>query len=201
MPQTAEPAPPPFNVRLHNARLAAGRVLTRAMHGGHFGVSSIETDRRLKVCDTCARLRHSDWVCTNPACGCFVKVKARLATEQCPENRWVVLAAERPSSPILLSGERLLDKELELRAIVPTDHFISQTFNRFREEELKGGCHSCRRKAYGRTLAAAMLEFLRSADAATVNRVRVLFPDTTHLEGALTSTPWSAVGKGSGAGS
>lgn len=38
--------------------------------------------KRIKICSKC----HGGWRC--PHCGCFIKAKAALLTEKCPEGKW-----------------------------------------------------------------------------------------------------------------
>jgi hypothetical protein len=164
------------------------------MQGGRLGVSSVETGRRLKICGGCERFR-TDGFCAE--CGCYIRLKATMATENCPLNKWTIVAPEKTSQPRILMGEQLFAKELELRALVPPEHCLAQTFNRFHEEELKGGCAGCRRRAYGRTLIAALQDFLGTASADDIQRVRALFPETTHLEGIKIARSWVTIEKGS----
>jgi hypothetical protein len=160
------------------------------MHGGHLGVSSVETERRLKICGGCDRFR-TDGFCAE--CGCYIRLKARMATETCPLNKWTIVAPEKTTQPRILMGEQLFAKELELRAIVPPEHSLAQTFNRFHAEEQQGGCGSCRRRAFGRTLAAALQEFLSTASPDDIHRVQALFPETTHIEGLKVAKAWATI--------
>lgn len=183
---------------MRNARLAAGRVLTRAMQGGRLGVSSVETERRLKICGSCERFR-TDGFCAE--CGCYIRLKATMATENCPLNKWTIVAPEKTHQPRILLGEQLFDKELELRAIVPPEHSLAQTFNRFHVEAQKGGCGSCRRRAFGRTLVVALQEFLGTASPDDIQRIRALFPGTTHIEGLRVAKAWATIEQRSSIGS
>ncbi len=86
-PTTAMPCCPPV---VKNGLKAAGRALKALATGEQVLISKEETSARLKVCVACDRFRQATRV-TGPRCeecGCFVKVKARLATERCPLGKW-----------------------------------------------------------------------------------------------------------------
>jgi hypothetical protein len=41
---------------------------------------------RLAICNSCPELFKTTWTCKE--CGCFMKVKARLAFSECPLGKW-----------------------------------------------------------------------------------------------------------------
>jgi hypothetical protein len=41
---------------------------------------------RAKVCASCERLFSPTWTCKE--CGCFMKVKTRVASASCPLGKW-----------------------------------------------------------------------------------------------------------------
>lgn len=41
---------------------------------------------RAKVCASCPELFKPTWSCKK--CGCFMKVKVRIAVSSCPEGKW-----------------------------------------------------------------------------------------------------------------
>lgn len=49
-------------------------------------VTHEEYEDRLMVCHSCPFLNHKETQCTD--CGCYVKVKARLKVEDCPQGYW-----------------------------------------------------------------------------------------------------------------
>lgn len=49
-------------------------------------VADSEAHRRFDICRTCPQLLRPDAICQ--ACGCFMKVKVRLADAECPLQLW-----------------------------------------------------------------------------------------------------------------
>lgn len=47
--------------------------------------------KRLCVCSTCP-FKSKDWKCND--CGCYLLVKAKLATSGCPQGKWPILSNE-----------------------------------------------------------------------------------------------------------
>jgi hypothetical protein len=41
---------------------------------------------RLSICNSCPELLKPTWTCKK--CGCFMKVKARLSSSECPIGNW-----------------------------------------------------------------------------------------------------------------
>lgn len=77
---------PPIRQQLANAAIALGRAASSLAAGNGLTVSQTELDRRLSICESCHQLRGLRCV----ACGCFVRLKARLESEtgQCPDGKW-----------------------------------------------------------------------------------------------------------------
>jgi hypothetical protein len=69
---------------LGNAAAAAWRALGAAVKGEELVVSPIAEAGRMRACISCDRLESKR--CKE--CGCFVALKTKLATENCPLNRW-----------------------------------------------------------------------------------------------------------------
>jgi ribosomal protein L32 len=41
---------------------------------------------RLTVCETCNHLNKENWSCEK--CGCYLDKKAKMSTENCPDDKW-----------------------------------------------------------------------------------------------------------------
>jgi hypothetical protein len=50
-------------------------------------VDDEQYEERLKACEGC-KSYFRDYICMHPACGCFLKVKARWRSQDCPIKRW-----------------------------------------------------------------------------------------------------------------
>jgi hypothetical protein len=59
-------------------------------------VSNEQYEARLATCSTCPLKDPSSWVCTD--CGCYLTVKAKMATENCPKGKWAGDPAPSPAS-------------------------------------------------------------------------------------------------------
>jgi hypothetical protein len=73
------------------ARNLAGslaEVASSAFEGGDIVVEEEEFLDRLEICCDCALLDPSQIRCTHESCGCFLKVKGRLAAMCCPLYLW-----------------------------------------------------------------------------------------------------------------
>jgi hypothetical protein len=77
-------------------------MVLAALKGQPVTVNDAETSRRIAICAACSFARHfpnaasrgGDFLrCDHPACGCAingpVRCKACLATESCPDGKWV----------------------------------------------------------------------------------------------------------------
>jgi len=74
-----------------NASKAAFRALMTKAVGGEVYVDETEFDDRLAICrEPCALylVKDSEERCTHEECGCYLAIKAGLATETCPLNKW-----------------------------------------------------------------------------------------------------------------
>lgn len=185
-----EPALPPLGARIGNARRAAQRVLGRALRGQPLRVSSDEARRRLAVCASCNSYRASDKTCAE--CGCYIAAKARLASEQCPSDKWQ--GSDKPVKPLVLRGAMLFAEELGLREIVPPEHRLVQLFNQFRLPPAEGECSkpACRRRQYAVMLQAALVDFLvNAASLREFNQVKALFLQTTHVDLGREAKSWT----------
>jgi len=61
---------------------------TRHVANGMQSVSDKVYETRLEECRNCEFCDQQHMVCLKPECGCFVKVKARWASESCPLGKW-----------------------------------------------------------------------------------------------------------------
>jgi hypothetical protein len=189
---TTEPALPPLTERINNARQAAQRVITRTLRGDPVGAERDEIDKRLAICRSCEFYRTSDGACAK--CGCFIKLKARLATEECPIDRWGAQAPEPGEEQVVLDGAAVLDAELEVRDVIPPQNQLVQLLNRFHVENQQGGCRGCRRKRYVRNIQSAIVDFLNEADQEDKQRLRNIFPNTTHVLAGGKPVAWALFG-------
>lgn len=41
---------------------------------------------RLTICKSCDKFDDEKWTCKN--CGCYLDKKAKMNTENCPDNKW-----------------------------------------------------------------------------------------------------------------
>ena len=66
---------------------------TDYVRSGMENVSETQYQTRLKICEVCTFRKDS--TCTK--CGCFIEVKAKWATSECPDKRWpgIVLANKK----------------------------------------------------------------------------------------------------------
>lgn len=65
----------------------AGRVILAGIKytaNGFQNVENAQYHKRLLVCATCDR--NDNGKCLE--CGCFLSIKAKMATEKCPLNKW-----------------------------------------------------------------------------------------------------------------
>lgn len=76
-----------------------------------------EYKKRLDICNNCPSLDQKAGRCTE--CGCFIKTKAKLKSDQCPLGKW-----EKPDPP----------QQEENRA--QTNHFV--------HTQIVNGCDGCR---------------------------------------------------------
>ena len=71
----------------------------RHVSNGMRRVSDETYESRLAVCGSCEFCDKQRMVCLKPQCGCFLKTKARWASEACPLDKWraeVPLTTDQP---------------------------------------------------------------------------------------------------------
>jgi hypothetical protein len=89
---SGEPRPrapgPSLMTQLGTAARAGMGVASAVAHRQPVLVSDAEYERRLTICRACPEYMPDAIKCRK--CGCFLQLKARLATEdgQCPEDKW-----------------------------------------------------------------------------------------------------------------
>jgi hypothetical protein len=81
-PAHSSPINPPI---LAQAANVLGAVVAFAT-SGFKTVDQAEQGRRLAICHECEFFDHEQVRCRK--CGCFANLKARLATEHCPIDKW-----------------------------------------------------------------------------------------------------------------
>lgn len=79
---TTDVQPPPLAAQAATLAKAAGRWAA----SGFARTADDELARRLEACAGCELYDATHGRCG--VCGCFVKAKARLATEKCPAEKW-----------------------------------------------------------------------------------------------------------------
>ena len=67
--------------------------MTNFIKSGMETVGDDEYQRRLDICNGCEWFDHEAGRCKQ--CGCFMRIKAKLASEKCPIDKW-----EKPPEPI-----------------------------------------------------------------------------------------------------
>lgn len=65
-------------------------AVTKYIAGGLKTLTLKETEERLEICKTCDQ-KTDDWRCLG--CGCFLTIKAKWSTQECPQNKWPLLLA------------------------------------------------------------------------------------------------------------
>ncbi|MHB8397362.1 MAG: hypothetical protein ACYDCI_00285 [Candidatus Limnocylindrales bacterium] len=95
--ETIRPASPSLAARAASAAAAAGRAAAAAARRRPVFVDAPTLGARATTCQSCERFVPATGRCG--LCGCFLALKLRLATEQCPDNppRWAALASEIPT--------------------------------------------------------------------------------------------------------
>jgi hypothetical protein len=83
-----EPALPSVPRMAQNAAKAAGRVIKAAATGKQLWMTPAQREENQAICrsNQCGFFRPSDQRCAHPNCGCFTKIKTRMATEDCPQG-------------------------------------------------------------------------------------------------------------------
>lgn len=76
---------PPFLEQITNLALAGRDVVLGFLKSGKVQASSQMEKDRIEICLTCDKLTN-DFRCEQ--CGCFVKPKAKLLTQNCPLRKW-----------------------------------------------------------------------------------------------------------------
>lgn len=77
--------PPSVAAMIKSATVAMGKE-ARAIAKGEDGVSAEEVTRRLAICKPCSSYLEAQGRCSE--CGCYMKFKARLRTQNCPRKKW-----------------------------------------------------------------------------------------------------------------
>jgi len=87
---TRETPLPPLQRQAENALRAAGRVLRAAATGQKIWLTPAKAAEHRQICESnqCGYFRASDARCSHPECGCFTRLKAKLATEKCPAGHF-----------------------------------------------------------------------------------------------------------------
>lgn len=72
------------------AQLAKNFGVAVANHAmdGFKKVTYDEYNSRIIICNNCERFENGR--CKHPKCGCFVAIKARWVSENCPEKKWPI---------------------------------------------------------------------------------------------------------------
>jgi hypothetical protein len=83
----SEPGLPPFRSQIKNASAAVVRIGKAVIDGRPIWLTPAQSEQNRKICEGgCKYFRQRDRRCAHPDCGCFTRLKGRLATEDCPEG-------------------------------------------------------------------------------------------------------------------
>jgi hypothetical protein len=89
------PCPPPTGDRpptetpgLAQQALNLGRAVVRHVADGCATVPTEVYEARLAICGACPACDTAAFVCRDPGCGCYLRIKARWASEDCPRRKW-----------------------------------------------------------------------------------------------------------------
>lgn len=82
-----EPSLPPLHKQIVNASVAVVKVGKAKIDGRPIWLTPAQAEENRQICESgCKYFRTSDKRCAHPKCGCFTRLKGRLATEDCPEG-------------------------------------------------------------------------------------------------------------------
>ena len=73
---------PSIPIQVANASAAVGRVVKAAAQGTQIMVPIQQAEARQAICLDCSETKRCF------ACGCYIGLKTRLATEKCPLGKW-----------------------------------------------------------------------------------------------------------------
>ena len=164
-----------------NALTAAAKVIMRIASGQSYKVGGAELAERLRQCYSCEEEFNLATLECN-SCGCPVHSKTILATEACPIGRWKALAAVRNTRQgAVITGEDLLEHELQLRELLPGDSLLAQAFNRYRHTQEEVGCTSCRARLFYKEFETQLSHDIARMSVATVEDLRRILPDREYL--------------------
>lgn len=88
---------PPLQEQIQNIIEATTKATQEALNGGEIFTSDQIQEQRLLICSVCDSLDKDTARCTE--CGCFVQIKSRVTTEQCPLGKWDDEYAPRAINP------------------------------------------------------------------------------------------------------
>jgi hypothetical protein len=169
-------------VMAKNAMVAGVKVAKRVVTGKTYKVTGEILNKRLSTCFDCEFFISEDNSCAK--CGCPVHAKCGLATESCPEGKWSEIepqvAAETYRGGIV-TGSAFLDKELELREILPGDSKLVDAINRYRRVENEGGCTSCRANKFYKEFEVQLSRDLAELSVEEISAIYELWPGTTYI--------------------
>lgn len=77
---------PSFQEQIQNFVEATTKATQEALNGGDIFVSTEVQKQRLLICSVCDQLDTATARCTE--CGCFVQIKSKVTTEECPLGKW-----------------------------------------------------------------------------------------------------------------
>lgn len=68
-------------------------ALVKRVESNFQNVSPELLEERLKICGGC-EFKQDNWQCSQ--CGCYLTIKAKWATENCPKGKWPLQTIEEP---------------------------------------------------------------------------------------------------------
>jgi hypothetical protein len=92
--------------------------------------------------------------------------------------------------PVVVTGEDLLEKEMEIRDIFPPDSRLVQAFNAFHQATTVKSCHGCARGHNARKLEGALgHDILYGGHRKLLPAIQALYPGSTSIN-APTPKRW-----------
>lgn len=76
-----------------------GKAVTRHVADGGKQVDDSTFEARLAICRECPSCDTARMVCRDPNCGCFLNIKARWQSENCPQLKWPAIPIPDPLTP------------------------------------------------------------------------------------------------------
>lgn len=96
--ETVEPISDSSEPNLLQKAWNFGKAVVRHTADGARQVDDAVYEGRLTVCRACSSCDIERMVCRDPSCGCYLTVKARWQSENCPLQKWPAVPSVTPPS-------------------------------------------------------------------------------------------------------